>query len=122
MLSPSPACRLARLFLEWEYSFVKTVVVLDECSPCGPGVADTVLRAASSCQGPVRLLARLRGPCKEAIDPEAVLRRLGIPVSRGSRRVFAVESLPGWVMAVCGRARVRPYGALIVAPERCLSY
>ena len=39
--------------------------------------------------------------------------------ARGSRYVLAVEGVGGWVIASCGVAVERPYGALVVVPRPC---
>ena len=119
ILSSLDACSLARMLLDWEYSFVKTIVVADRCAPCGPGAVEMLANVARACGSPVRVLARVRGGCKESVDPELPLRSLGAAVYRRSRNVYGVEGLGGWIAAVCGRARSRPYGVVFVVPEKC---
>ncbi|MCE4628271.1 MAG: hypothetical protein F7C34_03880 [Desulfurococcales archaeon] len=118
VISSSPPCRLASLFMGWEYSFVRSIVVAEKCGPCESGERLAGL-VAGACPRRARFLFRLRGPCKGAFDPREAASRAGVSEARGSRYVLAVEGVGGWVIASCGVAVERPYGALVVVPRSC---
>ncbi len=114
--------RLLESFLSWEYSFVKSIVLIPECRPCSE-LADMLRDAASYCRDKVRIMLHLRGECKHVArrsQIESFLFERGVGMSKRALSVFVIESLDGWASAYCGRARVRPYGTLIVLPEWCL--